>query len=227
MNYNCAAGSLSGFVQMLACNYLPHGYWFYVTGHVPEAKQPLFVDQKLVEKYGIDRSRSSRARRKVAGLANIHYLRHRHFFVLLATHGHHDFFEEEGRIRDVRRLPIRYGGYSISVQQGGYLRKDSPDAPAERDPQLRVRVQIDRAYFRELRGYFSTAARCLSTEQLTQEFKTIGFEPYAPVRQQLLNLLRIVNWERKLRGMGPLDPSVIRYRRKIVRPFESDNSKAA
>jgi hypothetical protein len=49
----------------------------------------------------------------------------------------------------------------------------------------------------------------------------------APVRQQLLNLLRIVNWERKLRGMGPLDPSVIRYRRKIVRPFESDNSKAA
>jgi len=59
MNYNCAAGSLSGFVQMLACNYLPHGYWFYVTGHIPDAKQPLFVDQKLIEKYGIDRSRSS------------------------------------------------------------------------------------------------------------------------------------------------------------------------
>lgn len=226
MNYNCAAGSLSGFVQMLACNYLPHRYWFYVTGHVPDAKQPLFVDQKLIEKYGIDRSRSSRARRKAAGLANVHYLRHRRFFVLLATHGHHEFFEEESRVRDARRLPIRYGGYSISVQQGGYLRKESPDAPAEKDPQLRVRVQIDRLYFRELRAYFSAAARCLSTEQLIQEFKTIGFEPYAPVRQQLLNLLRIVNWERKLRGLGPLDPNVIRYRRRIVRPFECEEKAA-
>ncbi len=86
---------------------------------------------------------------------------------------------------------------------------------------------MDRAYFRELRGYFSTAARCLSTEQLTQDFKTIGFEPYASVRQQLLNLLWIANRERKLRGMGPRDPNLIRYRRKIVRPFEEYSRQEA
>jgi hypothetical protein len=26
------ATSISGFVQQLAVSYLPHGYWFYVTG---------------------------------------------------------------------------------------------------------------------------------------------------------------------------------------------------
>jgi hypothetical protein len=28
------ATSISGFVQQLAVSYLPHGYWFYVTGLV-------------------------------------------------------------------------------------------------------------------------------------------------------------------------------------------------
>ena len=120
MEYRCEATSPAGFVQQLASCYLPHGYWFYVSGCIPEHKGPRSVDEKLLAKYGIGISRSSRARRKQVGIANVHYLRHDRIFVLLATHGHHPFYDEEAEnIQDVRRVPIKFDGYSISVKKGG------------------------------------------------------------------------------------------------------------
>ena len=44
---------------------------------------------------------SGSGRRKRAGTANLRSLRHERFFVLIATHGTHRFFDEE-RIRDIR-----------------------------------------------------------------------------------------------------------------------------
>lgn len=40
MKYRCEATSLEGFVQQLASNILPHGYWHNVTGRVPDGKDP-------------------------------------------------------------------------------------------------------------------------------------------------------------------------------------------
>ncbi len=134
MEYRCEVTSPAGFVQQLASGYLPHGYWFYVSGCIPEHKDPRGVDDKLLAKYGIGISRQSRARRKLVGIANVHYLRHQRFFVLLATHGHHPFYDEEAEnIQDVRRVPIKFVGYSISVKKGGYRRNESPKSPAVRD----------------------------------------------------------------------------------------------
>ncbi len=62
-----------GFVQQLATNILTHGYFFYVQGHVREGKDSREIDKKLLVKYGVEMSRSQRARRKLLGLANIHY----------------------------------------------------------------------------------------------------------------------------------------------------------
>src|SRR5262249_58694975 len=45
-------------------------------------------------------------------------VRHREFFVLLATDGRHAFFEEEAGIRDVRKTPIVHAGYSIGHRGG-------------------------------------------------------------------------------------------------------------
>ena len=91
MGYLCETTSIEGFVQLLACNYLPHGYWFYVTGHVPEGKNPQEVDAKLIGKYGIDLPRATKSRRKRLGNANMQYLRHGRVFVLLATQGKQGF----------------------------------------------------------------------------------------------------------------------------------------
>jgi hypothetical protein len=102
MQYRSEATSVEGFVQQFACCYLRHGYWFYVTGRIPDRKSPEDVDRKLIEKYGIAVSESNRARRKRLGQANLQYLR---FFIILATHGTHRFFDEEAdSIRDIRRV---------------------------------------------------------------------------------------------------------------------------
>ena len=64
-------------------------------------------------------SRATRSRRKAAGLANVHYIRHRRFFVLAATCGKLAFFDEEaGSIRDVREVPVKFAGYSLSFRGG-------------------------------------------------------------------------------------------------------------
>jgi len=208
-------------VQQLACNYLPHGYWFYVTGHVPEGKCPTAVDRKLMAKYGIGLSRQQRARRKQAGLANLHYLRFDRFWVLLATHGEHSFFAEEGSsVRDVRKIPIQFEGYSFSVKRGHFLLKASADEPAAPDGRYRVRVQIGRETYRNLKAQFLELACRRSVEQLGWEFWNLPFEPYAPIRKQSLNLLRLVNASRQEAGLQALSPEMLRYRRTIVKPFE-------
>jgi hypothetical protein len=222
MEYRCEAKSVTGFVQQLVSCYLPHGYWFYVSGFIPPGKAAKAVDEKLMEKYEINVSRSTRARRKAAGLANLHYLRYEDRFLLLATHGHHPFFEEEAScIRDVRRVPIQFAGYSISVKPGGYIRKAAPDDPAVRDSKYRVHVQIAQKTYRELKDFFTEAAKQRSVCYLVGKLMRLPYEPYAPVRQQLLNILRLVNEIRHRAGKGRIDVKVLRYRRQIVRPFDT------
>ena len=227
MKYRCIATSPEGFVQQLVSAYLSHGYWFYVSGIIPLGKRSESVDEKLMSKYGVDISRSSRSRRKAAGHANVHYLRYRHRFLLLATHGRHAFFaDEQKNVRDARRVPIRFTGYSISVKRGNYLRR-SDSGMAEPDGKWRVRVQIDRKQYATLKAHFIDIARQRTVEHLARELYCVPFEPYAPVRQQLLNILRLVNKKRKEAGLKALSPKVLRYQRRIVRPFDNDEMEAA
>lgn len=222
MVYQCQATSIEGFVQQLSCNYLPHGYWFYVSGWLPDGKDPQLIDEKLIAKYDVGVSRTTRSRRKQAGIANLHYLRFERFFLLLATHGHHRYFEEEGPvIHDVRRVPIQFAGYSISVKRGQFLRRVVPSQPAVADGRYRVRVRIGRERFTELKTYFRDRATHESAERLAAELYQLPFEPYAPVRQQLLQLLRIINKRRKAAALAEIPFSAIRLRRRIVRPFAS------
>lgn len=224
MSYRCEALSLEGFVQQLAANYLPHGYWFYVTGCVPAGKCPYQVDRKLMTKYGVNISRQTRARRKQAGLANLHYLRFGRTWVLLATKGSHRYFVEETDVKDIRRVPLQVGGYSLTVRPGGCLRKLAGQRQPTPDLKHRVRVQIARNGYRELKCYFLELAIRRSAAELGQALFLIPFEPYAPVRRQLLNLLRLVNAKRQSVGQPKVPTTVLRYRRRIVRPFASPAS---
>lgn len=227
MEYRYEATSVEGFIQQLACNYLPHGYWFYVSGWVPEGKCPESVDRKLTAKYGICISRQSRARRKLAGLANLHYLRYDRYFVLLATHGKHIFFvDEAASIRDIRKVPIKFAAHSITFKQGSFRRRVG-DEPPEFDHGWHSRVQIEREKYADLKAYFLDAALKRSSEGVGRELFNLPFEPYAPVRQQVLNLLRLMNAARHKAGLEQVSPTVLRYQRRIVRPFAkfSDSSR--
>mgnify|MGYP000851211620 CR=1 FL=1 len=102
MEYRCVATSLEGFIQQLAVAYIAHGYYFYVSGFLPEGKNPETIDQKLLDKYGVRLSKFARYRRKALGQASIQYLRFERFFVLIATHGKHLFFlDDAARAVDV------------------------------------------------------------------------------------------------------------------------------
>ena len=54
---------------------------------------------------------------------------------------------------------------------------------------------------------------------MAREFYQFPFEPYAPIRRQLLKLLRKVNRVRKRAGYAILPPEVLPMRRRVVKPF--------
>jgi len=113
-----------GLVQQVAVSYLRHGYWYYVSGWIKRGKDPEQIDRKLIDKYEIAISERERSARKRRGLANLQYIRHRNWFLLLATEGHHPFKQEErNQIRDCRRVPIKFEGYSISYRRSGVTPK--------------------------------------------------------------------------------------------------------
>gem|GEM_PF-691160 len=215
MRYRAETTSLEGFVQQIACCYLRHGYWFYVTGHIPANKDASLIDQRLTEKYGIAVSDSTRARRKRLGQAKMQYLRFGRTFVLLATKGQHMFFETELKsIHDIRHTPLKIGGYSISYRRGGRTQDGA------KDHSWHAHVEIERRRYLELKAWLLELAMHRSPEYLARAFYQIPFEPYAPVRRQLLNIHRAVNHSRKQAGFSRIPIEVIPLRRRIVRPFD-------
>ena len=217
MQYRAEATSIEGFVQQIACCYLRHGYWFYVAGWIPQGKDPKAVDEKLIAKYGIAISESTRARRKKAGHANLQYIRHEQFFVILATKGEHRFFTEEGsRVRDIRRVPVKYAGYSISYRRGGRTRDGQPDS------KWHSHVEIDRRQLLDLKAWLTEHAGKATTAELAKAIYSLPVESYAPVRRQLLVMLRAVNQVRKVAGKRPLPTEILPLRRRVVSPFQQN-----
>jgi hypothetical protein len=98
----------------------------------------------------------------------------------LSTEGRVERFwrEDRNRIRDVRSVPIRFKGYSISYRQGGYRRlermeryerqlmweayrearergeKGDAPAPAPRDSMWHVHVRLDDDTYEGMKAYF-------------------------------------------------------------------------
>ncbi len=226
MQYRCIATSPEGLVQQVAVSYLRHGYWFYVSGRIKPGKNPQAIDSKLIEKYGIAISDRERSRRKRRGIANLQYIRYENWFVIMATEGHHRFKQQErNQIRDCRRVPIRFEGYSISYRRSGVM--PTGGGP----PKWHASVRIDVETYRDLKAFFLERACHRSVENLAIDFARVPYSRYAPVRRQLLKLLRVVNDARTRIGYEPVPHSALRLRRKIVKPFGEpaigSNSKEA
>jgi hypothetical protein len=124
--------------------------------------------------------------------------------------GCHRFFEEEAEnVFDVRRTPIRVGGYAVSFRHG------------------RSYVRIAEERFRELKSYFLEVAIHRKAGPLANELAALPFEPYAPVRRQLFIVLRAVNRARRSAEFQPVPWTALRLRRRIVRPFEEEGREVA
>jgi hypothetical protein len=217
MPYRCVAQSPEGLVQQVAVSYLRHGYWWYVSGRIPQAKNPQEIDDKLIAKYEIDISERQRASRKLRGLANMQYIRCGNWFLLLVTEGHHPFKQQEA-IRDCRRNPIVFEGYSLSYRRAGITAK------GETAPKWHACVRIEPKTYKELKAFFMVRACHRSVENLTADFCKVPYARYAPIRRQLLNIHRAVNRARSQMGYDPVPITALNLRRKIVQPFQESIS---
>ncbi|MBA5868093.1 MAG: hypothetical protein GDA67_15480 [Nitrospira sp. CR1.3] len=208
MEYRCVTTSIEGFVQQLAVAYITHGYWFYVAGEIPEGKELAAIDAKLIERYGIAITKWARCRRKKQGLANMQYLRHERFFLLLATKGRHEFFEREmASFRDVRRAPIKFAGYSIGCRKGS-------------DGRWHASVRISRENHASLKAAFVEIGLRRTLAVATREFSRVQFQCFAPVRRQILEALGAVNRARGAAGLELVPLASVSLRRAIVQPFQ-------
>lgn len=224
--YRYVATSRAGFIRQLV-NYARHGYVFYVKGHVREGLDPTRVDEKLLGLYDVRKTDAQRHWRKKQGDCNFQYLRFERTWVLMLTPGERptEFTKrEKNNVRNLERgEPLTVIGYSISRVMGDFIRnRDKPEGVegAVRDTKQRVRVQISKASFRELKGEFLRHARTRSEDWYRMKFYHSGFEPYAPIRKQLLDLLRMVNAARSPHGLSKIQPDCIRYRIEPVKVYE-------
>jgi len=119
-----------------------------------------------------------------------------------ALHGRHQFFADERvRIHDLKRTPLRIGGYSIS------LRRDP-----KRRGQLRAAVRIDKEAYRMVRDSFLELSVHRRPEAIAAAIWSVPFEPYRPIREQLFRILTKVNERRKRAGYDAVPASCIRWK---------------
>lgn len=162
-----------------------YGYVFYGCGTLPPRLEGSKADAMIGWKYGISVSRWVRCRRKKQGLANVVYLRHGRFFVIMATPGKHLFFEREQDIRDFRKQPLRVGGYSISLRNS------------------KVFVTVDHQEYRKVKDELLAIA-LHNSKKLEAKFVAIPWLKYTPVRKQKAKIFKLVNQKRKQAGLQPL-----------------------
>jgi hypothetical protein len=206
--YRYETFSIESFIQQLAVCYISNGYWYYVTGVIPEHKDPRKTDAKILQQYSIGISKWARSRKKRSGEAKVQYLRLGRFFVIVATTGRHLFFEREGlQIKDFRCAPLLFAGYSISCKPGS--------------AKAHVSVQIAKATFLRLKKHFQTISTQHTVEDLIREFRAFPFEAYAPLKKQLLRLYFAVNARRKVAGLAAVPWDALVLRRRMLSPFKS------
>lgn len=205
-NYRCETRNVDAFLAQLV-RYVASGHYFYVTGRIPDRKDVAAVDRKLVALYDIAKPRWARARRRLAGTAGIHYLRHSRFFVLIATHGRHPFFTDHATtIRDIRRQALQVGGYAVRYTY------------SVREKRWKVFVRLDRETYRNLRAEMLARAvrgSYRAPAALEREFRQLRWQPYEPVRRQLAAILKAVNRRRRYAGYPPVSPSALPTMRRI------------
>ena len=123
------------------------------------------------------------------------------------------------QVRHIKESPISFSGYSIGYHRG-----------VDRKWHISIRIHPER--YRDLKAMLVDLATKRSKENVVLEFRRLPFEPYAPVRRQLLLLLRAVNRERVEKGFEQVTQADLdaawrvgegrRERwltRRVVRPF--------
>jgi hypothetical protein len=169
------------------------GYVFYVSGMLPPNHDATKTDAKITKEYGTGASRWVRCRRKKQGLANVIYLRHGAFFVIMATPGEHPFFQKEGRIEDCRKRPLLVDQYSISLRDG------------------KVSVRISTYEYKRVKNEFLAIA-LHPAKKVEAKFRSLPWLKYTPIRKQKADIFKAVSKKRRKAGLSHLSFDCIMWK---------------
>jgi hypothetical protein len=218
-DYRYQTRDVPGLISQIV-RYVHHGgHYFYLRGLVPEHKDPHFVAEKLINRYGIRRRRWQRKRRHLKETASIHLLMRNRLWVLMLSKGKHkQFYEDHGaNVLDIRRTALKVFGYSIRYTH------------SEIEKTWKVFVRLDAEEYRKVKLHM--LACCVwdslrDKDCMEREFRRLPYQSYSPVYQQLLSILKAVNRQRRRRGFEQISPLCIRQNRKLGTVFvEPDDEK--
>lgn len=183
------APSLGWFLRKVAIDYVRYGYMRYALRTIPEGKatddELRRIDEKVIRTYRVTYHRTTRARRRAKGQANVAYVRYRRWFVLLSTEGDHESDEfTRNAPKDIREDPFHFCGYVVSLKNG------------------RVHVAMTRRRMERLEKIADTIA--LHREpKVAAFFLNISHSIHFPgVVRQKLKLLRVINKKRRRAGLA-------------------------
>ena len=200
--YHAQTTSRAGFLRMLTANYLPSEYLRYSHGHFKDEGHARRTELEIICRYDLALSKDQRYRRKKSGRSNLQFLRYRRFFLFVATPGDHGFHLRHADLRDFRRQPLHFEGYTVSYRAAHSCVRLAPKTESK------------------LRAYFLAIALNRRASQLAREFRSLPWLPYGPVVEQEMSILEAVNDKRKRRGYALVPESCIRRKLKVCRPFD-------
>ena len=209
--YTCEARSIDAFLAQVV-RYVSSGHCFYIRCRIPDGKDPIAVDEKIVSLYDVQRSRWQRKRRNLKTTAGIHYLRYGRLFVVMLTKGQHEaFYRDHGSsVLDIRRTALKAFGYSIRL---GY---------SEVEKRWRVSVRLDKETYRRVKSHMLTICTWpayRSKETMEQQFRGLPYQVYGPVREQLYIIAKTVNRIRGRTGLSPVDYQCISNKMRVTKVF--------
>ncbi|MDJ0591895.1 MAG: hypothetical protein QNJ72_18190 [Pleurocapsa sp. MO_226.B13] len=160
--------------------YMRYGYVHYAVREIPATKDIVEVDQKILAAYSITFHRTTRAIRRKKGLANVMYIRFQYTFILLATYGIHEAFDNIVSF-DFHATPLHFRGYSLGIKQG------------------KPRLIIAPTRYRAIRSQLQEIA-LHNQSKVTAYFQRISPFRFAGINQQKWKLFLEVNRRRKQAG---------------------------
>ncbi len=242
--------SIEGFVDLVV-QLAGHGYYFWYQGSVKNNRglTPQEIDCRQIVQFNANLPKRARSYQRELGNASVRYIRFGADYWLFWTHGKSKVFERyirDGELlfNDFRKdRALRFHGYNISLSRRGYEKKTEGERRAHRAEKARriaagedyrnmpkgrrherwkARVKIGEERYRMIEAELLGLATHRSAQYLAMRLRCVEFLPYAPVRQQLFQIVKKVNKARKQAGKNYelLSWECIPYRRKMTSPYK-------
>ena len=239
-------GFIDLVVQLASHGYY---FWVHGDVRNRRGLSPQEIDRRQIERYNANLPKRARSYQRSKGKASVRYVRYGLEWYLFWTYGKNRVFEKYGpatsgspvRFNDFRTPPsLKFHGYGISLTRRGYHKKSAQEKAdyrrrkaaalaagtdyrtirrRRRHERWVARVVINDNRYRMLQAELLGMATHRSADTLRMVFLNVPFTPYAPIRAQLLTLLRQVNKARQHAGYSPVPNDCIRYHRRMTSPY--------